>query len=347
MKIKIFIVVIVVIVVYLLVSPIQTYDTLALTARAQTSLTSYKPDWDGAVPKSAVVFKTDEGYGYAAPGLTDHTWMPLIGNAYFSANDTHYAVPAGPSGGIHVYAKSGELLFYLEKGAYPVFRDGKIFALEDDNHRLYEYSSGGEALWHKDFSVPAAWLDAGGRTLVSGPLLGEVAVKMDDTWTRFPGIRPGDVICGLAYEPERNECALVVSNNGLEFRLYAKDSNENWYMHGSLPISRKISVPVDILFFAGNYILASNDLAAIGSDLRELQLPPIGGDVLSVAANNNKNLLAVLLKKQEGRYIHFYDEEMRLLVSAGLRDSPENLYYNQNDLMLVTRNKLLLLGGFE
>jgi hypothetical protein len=149
----------------------------------------------------------DAGSGNADVSLSEHRW------AEFGAT------PAA----ISIRSPGGESLMTIENSrGYPLFLDGKIFLLGEEQTSLSLVDDKGGLLWTYDFAAPLTSIDAAADLILTGSLDGIVEL-LNIAGTRIHSFEPGGsrlaVILGCRISRDGSRLAIISGYDDQRFLL--------------------------------------------------------------------------------------------------------------------------------
>jgi hypothetical protein len=152
------------------------------------------------------VIKDAEG-GKAGVSLAEHRWAEFD------------AIPAA----ISILSPEGESLLTIENArGYPLFLDGKIFLIGEEQTSLSLVDEGGSLLWTYDFAAPLTCIDAAADRILTGSLDGIVEL-LDSSGKRIHVFEPGGsrlaVILGCRISRDGSRLAIISGYDDQRFLL--------------------------------------------------------------------------------------------------------------------------------
>ena len=162
-------------------------------------------DGRGRFAVNRVIRDTEEGT--AGVSLAEDRWAEFD------------AVPAG----IRIRRPQGELLAALENvRGYPLFLDGKLFLIGEEQTSLSLADDRGNLLWTCDFAAPLTSIDAAADLILTGSLDGVVEL-LDSSGTRVHVFEPGGsrlaVILGCRISSDGSRLAIISGYDDQRFLL--------------------------------------------------------------------------------------------------------------------------------
>jgi hypothetical protein len=155
----------------------------------------------------------DAGGGKAGVSLSEHRW------AEFDATPT----------AINIRSPQGGLLVTIENAqGYPLFLDGKIFLVGEEQTSLSLVDDGGNQLWTYDFAAPLTSIDAAADLVLTGSLDGVVEL-LDISGKRVHAFEPGGsrlaVILGCRISRDGSRLAVISGYDDQRFLLQERSGN--------------------------------------------------------------------------------------------------------------------------
>jgi hypothetical protein len=156
---------------------------------------------------------TAPGAGKSGLSLSEHRWAEFD------------AVPAA----ISIRSPEGEPLLTLENlRGYPLFLDGKIFLIGEEQTSLSLIDEGGDLLWTYDFAAPLTGIDAAADLILTGSLDGVVEL-LDISGKRVHSFKPGGsrlaVILGCRISRDGSRLAVISGYDDQQFLLQERFGN--------------------------------------------------------------------------------------------------------------------------
>ena len=150
---------------------------------------------------------TAPGGGKTGVSLSEHRWAEFD------------AVPAA----ISIRSPEGEPLLTLENlRGYPLFLDGKIFLIGEEQTSLSLIDESGNLLWTYDFAAPLTSIDAAADLILTGSLDGIVEI-LDSSGQRVHSFKPGGsrlaVILGCRISRDGSRLAVISGYDDQQFLL--------------------------------------------------------------------------------------------------------------------------------
>ncbi|GHV73992.1 hypothetical protein AGMMS49940_12940 [Spirochaetia bacterium] len=151
-----------------------------------------------------------KGAGRAAVSLSDERWAE-----YDAVPDT-----------VTIRSTQGDALMVIEHvRGYPLFLDGKIFLIGEEQTSLSLVNESGELLWTYDFAAPLTGIDAASDLILTGTLDGTVEL-LDISGRRVYFFEPGGsrlaVILGCRIAKDGSRLAIVSGYDDQRFLLLEK-----------------------------------------------------------------------------------------------------------------------------
>jgi hypothetical protein len=149
----------------------------------------------------------DAGGGKAGVSLSEHRWAEF---------------DAAPRA-ISIRSPKGESLLTIENArGYPLFLDGKIFLIGEEQTSLSLVDEGGGLLWTYDFAAPLTCIDAAADLILTGSLDGIVEL-LDSSGKRVHAFEPGGsrlaVILGCRISRDGSRLAVISGYDDQRFLL--------------------------------------------------------------------------------------------------------------------------------
>jgi hypothetical protein len=159
-----------------------------------------------------VPFKLGNRFGYVDT-LGRFTINQRVKGAGVSLSDDRWAEYEAVPEIITIRNPQGEPLTVIQGGwGYPLFLDGKIFLIGEDQTSLSLVSEGGEILWTYDFAAPLTSIDAASDLILTGSLDGTVEL-LNAFGRRVFFFEPGGsrlaVILGCRISKDGSRLALI------------------------------------------------------------------------------------------------------------------------------------------
>jgi hypothetical protein len=153
------------------------------------------------------------GGGKAGVSLSEHRW------AEFDA----------ASAAVTIRSPDGGYLMTIENArGYPLFLDGKIFLIGEEQTSLSLVDEGGSLLWTYDFAAPLTCIDAAADLILTGSLDGIVEL-LDSSGKRVHAFEPGGsrlaVILGCRISRDGSRLAIVSGYDDQRFLLQERFGN--------------------------------------------------------------------------------------------------------------------------
>lgn len=238
---------------------------IMLTARSIPAETTIRPRWisslesnfpvtlgDFAITESGapIPFQVGDRYGYICDdgkftiNQTRRGYISLSGD-FWTEYESH------PSS-VQVMTPQNEMLLEIQDThGYPLFLDGRIYIIGEEQNAITALGPAGEGLWTHDFPAPVTCIDAAGGYILAGTLDGAIELLSASGASVFPPFEPGgsrlSVILGCAISRDASRLALISGIDEQRFLLLEQsgDSYKVIY-HEFLP--NKFRRPVHICF---------------------------------------------------------------------------------------------------
>ncbi|WP_010257642.1 hypothetical protein [Treponema primitia] len=189
-------------------------------------LTENSPSPDYLVP-----FKLGNRFGYVNTRGQFTINQPIrgAGTSGVSLSEDRWAEFKAVPETIHIRNPQGESLTTIENGrGYPLFLDGKIFLIGEDQTSLSLVEESGEILWTYDFAAPLTSIDAGSDLILTGSLDGTVEL-LDASGKRVYSLNPGGsrlaVILGCRISQDGLRLAIISGYDDQRFLLLEQFGN--------------------------------------------------------------------------------------------------------------------------
>jgi hypothetical protein len=300
----------VIIVVYFFIAARPIPAELTLSPRWLSSLESNYPvvletaaDAGGAA-EDLFPFVLGNRFGYIDADGGFALNRTVRGNA--SVSDGFWAEYGAAPERIAVMAPGGEVIAELsDVRGYPLFIDGRIFLIHEDQTSLTALDNAGSRLWTYDFAAPLTDIDAAAGLVLIGSLDGTVEL-LDAAGKRIFFFEPGgsrlSVIYGCRISRDGTRLAIISGFDDQRFLLLEKlgDSYKVAY-HEFL--SDGFRRPVQIAFINGDRWLAfetEGGLQVYNVGARNSITVPLEGTVTALE-NSGEGSLLFAVTAQSGR----------------------------------------------
>jgi hypothetical protein len=168
-------------------------------------------DSQGQFTINRVIHETEGGSGGVS--LSEYRW------AEFEATPETLAI-RNPQG--------GTLMTIENSRGYPLFLDGKIFLVGEEQTSLSLMDEGGKPLWTYDFAAPLTSIDAAADLILTGSLDGVVEL-LDISGKRVHSFEPGGsrlaVILGCRISRDGSRLAIISGYDDQRFLLQERFEN--------------------------------------------------------------------------------------------------------------------------
>jgi hypothetical protein len=172
-----------------------------------------------------VPFKLGNRFGYVNTQgkFTINQPIKSASRAAVSLSDERWAEYDAVPDTIAIRSSQGEALTVIEHGrGYPLFLDGKIFLIGEEQTSLSLVDEGGELLWTYDFAAPLTSIDASSDLILTGSLDGTVEL-LDISGKRVYFFEPGGsrlaVILGCRISKDGSRLAIVSGYDDQRFLM--------------------------------------------------------------------------------------------------------------------------------
>ena len=213
-------------IVYFFVAARPITEETILVPMWVTSLDSNNPislsDAPQGDARSLLPFHIGSRYGFV--GNDGRFSINQIAEGYISISERFWAEYMANPPYIRIMNPQDELVLYLENPrGYPLFLDGRIFIVGNEQNSLTAIGLNGQELWHHDFRAPILVIDAAGGHVLAGTLDG--AIELLDVHGR-PVITPFEpggsrlqVIKGVAISSDASRLAVISGIDDQRFLL--------------------------------------------------------------------------------------------------------------------------------
>jgi hypothetical protein len=180
-----------------------------------------------------VPFKLGSHFGYADSqgrfSINRAIKETASGKTGVSLSEHRWAEFDSTPGSITIRSPAGESLMTIENTrGYPLFLDGKIFLIGEEQTSLSLIDDGGNLLWTYDFAAPLTSIDAAADLILTGSLDGMVDL-LDITGKRVHTFTPGGsrlaVILGCRISRDGSRLAIISGYDDQRFLLQERFGN--------------------------------------------------------------------------------------------------------------------------
>jgi hypothetical protein len=261
-----------------------------------------QPIQDHPEQGSLIPFKLGNRFGYVNTRGKFTINQPIkdTGREAVSLSDDRWAEYDAVPDTITVRDVLGETLTVIEHGrGYPLFLDGKIFLIGEDQTSLSLVNEDGEIRWTYDFAAPLTSIDAASDRILTGSLDGTVEL-LDAAGRRIYFFEPGGsrlaVILGCRISRDGSRLAIVSGYDDQRFLMLERfgDSYRVVY-HEFLEDGFRLAVHVS--FVGNDRWIAFERQGGLGLyeiETRRSIKVPLRGTVIALDEGGNDSLVFVI-----------------------------------------------------
>jgi hypothetical protein len=201
---------------------------------------------------------------------------------------------------IHIRSPQGESLTVIEKDrGYPLFLDGKIFLIGENQTSLSLADESGELLWTYDFAAPLTSIDANSDLILIGSLDGTVEILTSSgkrIYTFSPGGSRLAVILGCRISKDGSRLAIVSGYDDQRFLILERFGDSYRVVYHEF-LDDGFRHAVHISFIANDRWIAFERRGGVGlyeTELRRSIMVPLSGTVIALDETGDNGLIFVI-----------------------------------------------------
>ena len=194
---------------YFFIAPRPVPVETILTLRWISSLESAYPDSEAT--EGLIPFELGDRFGYVDGG--GRYTINQLKKEEVALSEAYWAEYEAVPRSIQVLDPGNNPLVTIENSrGYPLFLDGRIFLIGEEQDSLSCFDESGTELWTHDFAAPLTCIDAAGGFLAAGSLNGTVELldaEGKSIYTFIPGASRLEVILNCRLSSDGSRLALI------------------------------------------------------------------------------------------------------------------------------------------
>jgi hypothetical protein len=289
-------------VIYVFVAAQPIPEETILVPRWLSSLESdYSAIMDGgtqSIRDYLVPFRLGNRFGYVNT-QGQFTINQIIKGAVSLSEDRWAEFDAAP-GVLDIRNPQGETLTEIANGrGYPLFMDGKLFLVGEEQTSLSLVNQSGELLWTYDFAAPLTSIDAAADCILTGSLDGTVEL-LDVSGKRIFFFEPGGsrlaVILGCRISKDGSRLAIISGYDRQRFLLLERFGDSyNTVYHEFLEDGFRHAVHIS--FVENDHWIAFERQGGLGLyeiETRQSGKVPLQGNIIALDETGSNALIFVI-----------------------------------------------------